>query len=312
MPNVLIAEKVHPILISALEQIGYEVHYQPAISQQDMLQIISEYEGIIIRGKLKLDNLFFQKAVNLRFIGRPGSGLENVDLKEAQQRNIEVFNSPEGNCTAVAEHCMAMLLLLIRNLNQAQSDIKNYKFLREENRGFELTDKRVGIIGYGNAGKAFTRLLQGFSCDVVAYDIDTSTYDSAITVASLHEIMHTCDVISFHCNLNETSHHLLNEDIIAHIGKNPIIINSSRGEVIKTTALIHLLEKNRIKGACLDVFENENFSTYNETEKTEFEKLKAFSNVILSPHIAGWTHESLYKMSNILFQKIQYSKNANK
>lgn len=301
-PKVLIAEKVHQVLISQLEKMGFECDNFSKISQVEMLAIIEKYDGIIVRGKLELDKVFFEKAKKLMFIGRPGSGLENIDLTIARKKGIIVLNSPEGNANAVAEHALTMLLQMIKNVHKSDLEMRNFLFEREANRSGELSGKTIGIIGYGNTGKAFERLLKGFDVKILKYDISSHVLPK-VNQSTLDEIAARADVISYHVSLTESSVNMFSSHFINQLQRKPIIINTSRGKVVLLQNLLNAFQNNKISGACIDVFENEQFDLLNESEQHILKSLMQ-QNVIFTPHIAGWTYEALYKMSKILGDRI--------
>ncbi|HRH56918.1 MAG TPA: NAD(P)-dependent oxidoreductase, partial [Chitinophagales bacterium] len=241
----------------------------------------------------------------LKIIGRVGSGMENVDVAYCKQKNITCVNSPEGNGNAVGEHCLAMLLNLLNNINKANNELKNNLFLREENRGEELDGKTIGIIGYGHTGEAFAKKLRGFEVDILVYDKYKKAADDYVKNVSLEELKSTSDVISFHVPYNEETHYYCDANFINDCTKQPIIINTSRGAVLNTLDIISSLEDKKIKGLCIDVYEDEPI-TKNKTHANEiYQKLLSFNNVIATPHIAGWTHQSKYKLAKILMDKME-------
>lgn len=301
-PKVLIAEKVHQVLISQLEKMGFECNISSSINQVEMLAIIENYDGIIVRGKLELDKVFFEKAKKIKFIGRPGSGLENINLTLAKKNGILVLNSPEGNAIAVAEHTLAMLLQMIKNVHKSNLEMRNFLFEREANRSGELSGKTIAIIGYGNTGKAFEKLLSGFEVEILKYDINESVL-AKNEQSTLDEIADRADIISYHVSLTESAVNMFSSHFINKLQRKPIIINTSRGKVVLLQNLLNAFQSNKISGACIDVFENEQFELLNEAEQQILKSLMQ-KNVIFTPHIAGWTYEALYKMSKILGDRI--------
>lgn len=301
-PKVLIAEKVHQVLISQLEKMGFECNISSSINQVEMLAIIENYDGIIVRGKLELDKVFFEKAKKIKFIGRPGSGLENINLTLAKKNGILVLNSPEGNAIAVAEHTLAMLLQMIKNVHKSNLEMRNFLFEREANRSGELSGKTIAIIGYGNTGKAFEKLLSGFEVEILKYDINESVL-AKNEQSTLDEIADRADIISYHVSLTESAVNMFSNHFINKLQRKPIIINTSRGKVVLLQNLLNAFQSNKISGACIDVFENEQFELLNEAEQQILKSLMQ-KNVIFTPHIAGWTYEALYKMSKILGDRI--------
>lgn len=310
MKKVLITANIHPYLQNRLEELGYFVQVKEGIERAELVAIIEVYEVLIITTYTKVDKELIDIARNLKIVGRVGSGMENVDIDYCKQKNIQCVNSPEGNGNAVGEHCLAMLLNLMNNINKANNELKQNIFNREENRGVELDGKSVGIIGYGHTGSAFAKKLRGFEAEVLVYDKYKKTQDDFVQQVSLDEIKRRCDVISFHVPYHEETHYYLNVDFIADCAKNPIFINTSRGAVVNTLDILDALENKKITGFCIDVFEDEPI-TKNKIHPLEiYQKLIAKDNVIATPHIAGWTIESKYKLVKILMDKIEILANS--
>jgi len=305
MLKVLVADRVHDHLINDLEKNNYKVDYRPSISHSETLDIISDYFGIIINSKTKANREFLDKASELRFIGRLGSGLEIIDLDYATAKGVKVYNSPEGNRNAVAEHAIGMLLSLFNNLNKGDAEVRKFHWDRESNRGIELEGKTIGIIGYGNTGSQIAKKLTSWDMKILAYDKYKSNFGSRdVKETDLEEILNTADIISFHLPLTPETSEMMNQTFLDSIKKNVFLVNTSRGKVIKTQVLIDGLESGKIRGACLDVFENEKVETFTKEERAMYAKLYEYDNVILSPHVAGWTTESLFKIAATLINKI--------
>ncbi len=308
MKKVLIADRVHPHLIEGLSSLGFDVDYQKDIDLRSTKEIISDYQGVVINSKTIMDRAMIDLGIQLEFIGRLGSGLEIIDLKYAKEKDIQVFNSPEGNRNAVAEHALGMLLALANNLIPGNAQVKDFIWNREKNRGFELEGKTIGIVGYGNTGEAFSKVLRGFDVSMLAFDkYKELNFQKAnkIKSAKLEEIQKEADIISFHLPYTPETHHLVNDRFIKHCKNGVILINTSRGKIFNTKDVIQNLEIRQIGGCCLDVFENEKVMSYNKEEKSMYQRLFKFSNVLCSPHVAGWTNESLYKIADTLFIKIK-------
>ncbi|MGD1839651.1 MAG: NAD(P)-dependent oxidoreductase [Thermonemataceae bacterium] len=304
--KVLIVDQMHPSIVDMLREVDMEADYQPYMRAEEILQCIGNYEGLIIRSKMKLQQTFFEKAQKLRFIGRAGSGLELIDLSLANQKGIEVINAPEGNRDAVAEHALGMLLMLFNHLKRADAEVRQYIWQREANRGLELKGKTVGIIGYGNVGKEFAKRLTGFSCRVLAYDHKKKGYgDAYAEEATMQQIFEEVDVLSLHVSINEESTHLVNDAYLQSFKKNIFLINTSRGEVIDLAALQKALQHGKVRGACLDVLENEKISILTPSQKETFDWLSKAENVLFSPHIAGWTQESYLRINEVLIDKLK-------
>ncbi len=305
MLKVLIADKVHPHLIRGLKENNYEVDYRPSISHSETLGIISEYFGIIINSKTKANREFLDTATTLKFIGRLGSGLEIIDQEYATQKGVKVYNSPEGNRNAVAEHAIGMLLSLFDNLRKGDREVREFNWDRESNRGLEMEGKTIGIIGFGNTGSQLAKKLQGWDMNILAYDKYKSNYGSTyVKETDLEEILEESDIISFHLPLTQETSGLVNKTFLDRVRKNVFLINTSRGKVIVTKDLLRGLKNGKIRGACLDVFENEKVETFSKEEKEMYEELYTYNNVVLSPHVAGWTEESLFKIASTLVDKI--------
>jgi D-3-phosphoglycerate dehydrogenase len=304
---IIITAPVHEIMIETFEKKGLKYMYLPDSNYNNLFEIIDQATGIVVATQIKIDEEMIDKAVQLKWIGRIGSGMEHIDVAYAKQKNIICVSSPEGNSNAVAEHALGILLSLLRNINKSNSEIKVGKWLRSENRGTEISGKVVGIIGYGNTGTGFAKLLSSFDVTILAYDKYKFGYgNEKVIEASLEQIASQADMISFHLPLTEETFHLGNSDFFKSLKNKPYILNTSRGKVLDTGALISALENNLISGAGLDVLENEQLFTYDEMEKKNFDFLNKQNNVILTPHIAGYSHEAVYKMSKILLEKLDF------
>lgn len=306
MYSVLIVDTMHVSINPLLTDIGLEPVYKPNIQRKEILEEIVDYQGIIIRSKTKLDKEFFEKAQNLKFIARGGSGMDAIDLEEAQNRNIQVFNAPEGNRTAVAEQAIGMLLTLLNRIHLAHQEVSQGIWHREENRGIEIKGKTVGIIGYGNTGKSFAKRMHAFECRILAYDKYLYEYtDNFVEEVSLETIQTTCDLISFHVPLTPETQAMCNLEFIQNFQKPIYILNTSRGKVVKLKDLLEAIQNQKVLGACLDVLENEKLDTFTATEKEVFDKLVESRKVLFTPHVAGWTQESYQKINEVLVQKIK-------
>ena len=308
MQKVLITDGVHPSIIKAIEDLGYEVDYIPKMAYEKLAPIISAYSGIIINSKIIMNKVMIDQATKLHFIGRLGSGLDIIDLPYAAKKGVAVLSAPEGNCNAVGEHAMGMLLALANNMLRADSEVRAFKWNREKNRGFEMEGKKIGIIGYGHTGPAFAEKLQGFRCEVYAHDKYRKHFDQKdrfVRESSVNEIQRVCDIVSIHLPLTEETRFYVDKEFLDACEKSPIIKNTSRGQILDMKDLIDSLEEKKISGACLDVFENEKPNSFTEEEKEMYSKLYQMENVILSPHIAGWTKESKKKIAETLIRKIK-------
>jgi D-3-phosphoglycerate dehydrogenase len=303
---VLIVDTLHDSIHPLLKEIGVQANYQPDWKRAEILAHIAAYEGIIVRSKLALDAAFFDAATRLRWVGRAGSGLDLIDTTIAQERNIKIVNAPEGNRDAVAEHTMGLLLTLLHKIAQANTQIKNHTWLREAHRGIELLGKTVAIIGYGNVGRAFAQRLSGFGCRVLAYDKHKFGFSGAyVQEATMEYIFATADIVSLHIPLTASTNHLVDEAYLSKFKKNILLLNTARGEIVNLTALQKALQTGKVWGAGLDVLENERLDTLTTPQQAAFEYLCEAPQVILTPHIAGWTHESYRRINEVLTEKIK-------
>jgi D-3-phosphoglycerate dehydrogenase len=304
--KVLFIDSTHESIVSNFKKAGWKVGMHHQSSREELLGLVHTYDGIIIRSRFRLDANFLQNAKKLKFIGRPGAGLENIDLDYCKNNNISVFRSPEGNRDAVAEHAIGMILMMLNNLKKADSEVRKGVWLREENRGHELMGKTFGIIGYGVMGKAIAQRLKGFGVEVIAYDKYLINYsDENATEVNLDELQKRSDFVSLHLPQAEETINYLNKQFIDGFEKPFYLINTARGKSVDTQAVLDGLEKGQIIGACLDVLEFESSSFESSPiANPVFQKLVESDKVLLSPHIAGWTYESDFKMGDFLSKKI--------
>ncbi|MCF6171932.1 MAG: NAD(P)-binding domain-containing protein [Bacteroidales bacterium] len=307
--KILFIDTAHPLLRQELVKDGFQCDAFPDCSRDELKKRVHRYTGIIIRSKIKLDKNFLENAGQLRFIGRVGAGMENIDTGYAQSKGITCLNAPEGNRDAVAEQAVGMLLALFNRIIVADKEVREGIWQREKNRGTELGGKTVGIIGYGNTGSAFAKKLSGFGVEVIAYDKYKTNYsDRFVTEVKMDDLFEQTDILSLHVPLTNETTYLVNDGLIKCFKKNIYLINTSRGKVVKTADLVGNLQNGKVKGACLDVLEYEGLS-YESLAETQlpadFAKLVQLPNVVLSPHIAGWTHESNIKLAMTLVEKIR-------
>lgn len=308
MKQAIITGKSHPLLKDRLEEKGYEVLYLPSISYDELSDIIHSAAGIVVTTRITVDKNLIDKAASLEWVGRLGSGMELIDVNYAASKGIRCVSSPEGNRNAVAEHALGLLLNLMNNISVAAEQIKKGLWVREENRGNELSGKTIGIIGYGNTGSSFARLLSSFDVTVLAYDkYKTDFAKDYIKEANPEQIYRYADVISFHLPFTSETHNMADEQFFNALQRKPWILNTSRGKVVAIPALIEALKNNKIAGVGLDVLENEKLATYSAAEKEKLDWLLQQPNVIITPHIAGYTHESAYKMADILLTKLGFT-----
>lgn len=305
--RVLITDDVHPLMIEGLENAGYLCDYMPDITLDETRVIAGNYVGMVINSKIQVDRAMLEVAPDLRFVGRLGSGLDIIDLPAAAEKGVAVLSVPEGNANAVAEHALGMLLALANNLIRADREVRQKLWFREKNRGFELDGRTIGIIGFGNNGSAFARKLEGFDVKVLAYDKYKQDYAKDhpnVVETTIELLIRDSDIISFHVPLTKETYHWVDREWISGLRDGAIIINTSRGKVVDTGALVTALEDGKLGGACLDVFENEKPVTFSKEEEEVYQRLYALDQVVLSPHIAGWTVESKWKIAKFLLEKI--------
>ncbi|MCF8296087.1 MAG: hydroxyacid dehydrogenase [Saprospiraceae bacterium] len=307
--KVLFIDTTHTVLEKELSEMGYTCEYFPEYKRQEFINCIHEYFGVIVRSKIRLDKEILEKAENLKFIGRPGSGLENIDVKFAESKGIKCVNSPEGNRLAVGEHALGMLLSLFNNICKSNQEVRIGKWDRVGNRGIELNGKTVGIIGYGNTGSAFAQNLKGFDVNIIAYDKYKSGFSNEfVKEVSLNEIFEFSDILSLHIPLTDETHYLINDKFINQFIKQIFFINTSRGPIVNTTELVKNLKSGKVLGAALDVLEYEKLS-FEMIELNSipdvFKYLINSENVLLSPHIAGSTHDSNYKIAKVIADKVR-------
>jgi D-3-phosphoglycerate dehydrogenase len=304
--KILIVDDLHPIFKEKVALLGFEVDDRPLITREETLAIVKDYIGIAVRTKFRIDKELFDAAPNLEFVARAGAGLDNIDESIAKERNIRLYNAPEGNMDAVGEHAIGLLLSLMNNFRKADQEIRGGLWDREGNRGYELKGKTVGIVGYGFMGKSFAKKLKGFEVNVIAYDkYKTGFSDEFAKEVSMEEIVRQSDVVSLHIPLTSETRQMVDEEYLFHFRKPIFFINTARGEIVNTKAILNALKQQKIIGAGLDVLEAEKFPLL--ATQDWYRELTQTQNVILTPHVGGWTFDSYRKISEVLAEKLALS-----
>ena len=307
--NILHLDTNHPLLINQLNDLGFKNHEDYVSSKSEVEKKIKDYQGIVIRSRFRIDKSFINAATNLKFIARVGAGLENINCDYAKEKGIHLISAPEGNRNAVSEHALGMLLSLMNRLQMADNEVRNGEWNREKNRGDELDGKTVGIIGYGNTGKALAKKLRGFEVEVIFHDIEDNLEDGNAKQVSLDVLKEKADVLSLHVPLTEITNKMVNKEFINSFKKSFYLLNTARGKCVITKDLVEALQSGIIIAAGLDVLEYEQTSFENlftnDQIPQSFQELLNQKNVILSPHIAGWTHQSKEKLSQTIVDKIK-------
>lgn len=304
IPKILIVDDLHPVFKEKAMALGFDVDDRPLISREETMAVIGEYTGIAVRTKFRIDQELMDAAGQLKFVARAGAGLDNIDEAYAKARGITLLNAPEGNRDAVGEHAIGMLLCLINNFQRADAEIRRGIWNRERSRGWELKGKTVGIIGYGFMGQSFAKKLSGFEVNVIAYDkYKTGFSDAYAREVSMEEIVKHSDVLSLHIPLTAETRQMVNEEYLFHFKKPFFFINTARGEVVNTKALLAAIKNNKILGAGLDVLEVEKFPALAQQEW--YPELIKSDQVLLTPHVGGWTVESYRKISEVLAEKLE-------
>ncbi|MEB2781203.1 2-hydroxyacid dehydrogenase [Algoriphagus sp. C2-6-M1] len=304
--KILIIDEMHESIMPILQKQGHEVIYSPEISREEILAIVGEFDGLIIRSKTPMDRELLERATNLKFIGRAGAGLDKIDLEYMEENGIQLFHAAKGNRDAVAEHAVGMLLALFNHVQRADQEVRKGIWDREGNRGHELAGKTVGIMGYGNMGKSFAHRLRGFKVNILAYDKYKMDFgDDFVQEVMWEKLKAEADILSIHVPLTFETKDFFSLKELKSFAKPFWLINTARGEVISFKTLNEALDQGFLRGALLDVLENEKFQKFTPDQKAEFEKLAARDNVIFSPHVAGWTYESYEKINKVLAKRIK-------
>ncbi len=305
MKKCLIIDKVHECIIPLLADIGYQADYHPSTTRGEVLSVIGDYEGLIVRSKLSVDRALIDRATRLQFVGRAGAGLDLLDTEALRARGIAVVNAPEGNRDALAEHMVGMLLNLFNKIGHADREIRDGVWDREGHRGIELSGRTVGLIGYGYMGQAFARRLSGFGVQVLAYDKYKEHYGNEYaTQVTMKEIHERVEVLSFHVPLTDETHQCVNKVYLDRFQHDLFLLNSARGKIITLKTLAEAIDRGKVRGAALDVLENEKLSQLTDEQRHYLDRLVASERVLFTPHVAGWTYESYEKISRVLAQKI--------
>ena len=305
--KIAITDKVHPLLADGLKAKGHDILYDVNIDNQHLYELLPTVDGVIINSKINMTQKMIDRGTKLQFIGRLGSGMEIIDVPYAMSKHIHCINTPDGNCDAVAEHAVGMLLALTNHIIRGNEETKKGIWNREQNRGMEIMGKTLGIIGVGHTGGALAKKLAGFGMTILGYDKYKSHLPeelSHVHLTDLDNLLNKSDIISFHLPLSSETKYFADDAFFQKCKQNVIVINTSRGNVIHTDALIKYMESGKIYGACLDVFENEKVETFNDEEKKWYCSLTAHPRIIMTPHVAGWTHESLHRIASLMLDRI--------
>lgn len=306
MKNCLIIDPMHESIHNLLQETGWHPDYRPSITREEIKKIHADYQGLIVRSKTIIDRDLLGDHPTIKFVGRAGAGIDNLDLKYLEEKKIPVLHAAEGNRDAVGEFTIGLILALLRNIPRADTEVKNAIWEREANRGEEIMDKTVAIIGYGNMGQAFARRLEGFGCKILVYDKYKKGFGNTFCKeADMNEVFDETDILSLHIPLTAETRSLVNHAYLNRFKKDIIVVNTARGEIIPLSDLALALENGKVRGAALDVLENEKINKLSPEQQQSFNKLKSKANVIFTPHIAGWTFESHLKINVALVRKIK-------
>lgn len=303
--SILIIDDFHPVFIENLQSAGLPCRYEPGAESSQLLQLMQGYPIIAVRSKLDFNRQLIDQLPDLKCIARGGAGMDNIDEDYARSKGITLLNAPEGNCDAVAEHAIGLLLSLSKKIVAAHLEVSEGQWNREKNRGWEIGNKTIGIIGYGHTGSAFARKLSGFGCKVLAYDKYKSGFSNQYaTECSLEQLLENSDVISFHVPLTNETNAMLNQAMISQMKDQVTLLNTSRGKVVQLEAVLIGIRSGKIRSFASDVLENENLKSYTENEKAVLSDLMASNQAVITPHVAGWSSESYYKIGKVLSEKL--------
>jgi len=305
MPKCLIIDGMHESIVHKLQEAGVDVDYKPDIIRTQVMNCIHNYEILVVRSKTPIDKELIDRGINLKYVARAGAGIDNLDLEYLKKTGIEAINAPEGNRDAVGDHTVGMLLVLLNKMHIADQQVRKLVWDREGNRGTELHNKTVGIIGYGNMGSAFAERLPGFGCKVLAYDKYKSDFsDQYVKAASLEDLFQEADILSLHVPLTKETNNMVSNEFLNKFSKNIYLINMARGEVVPLNTVVYGLETGRIICAGLDVLECERMTEFSQDQKNNFDILTASDRTLFTPHVGGWSFESYQKISEVLAEKI--------
>ncbi len=306
LKSVLIVDEMHPGIIPMLETLGFAVDYMPGITKEEVAQRVANYHGLVVRSKLAINQEFLDKATQLEFIARAGAGMDQIDIKAAEKKGIHLVNAPEGNQDALAEHAIGMILTLFNKLHVADRQVRQKIWDREGNRGVELKDKTLAVIGYGYMGEAFAKRLLGFGCKVIVYDKYKRGFGSIkAEEASMEEVFLEADIVSLHVPLTRETRNMVDAEYLGRFKKPIWLVNTARGEVVNLKELLTAIEAGKVLGAALDVLENEKLGTLSPDQDETFTKLAQLPNVLFTPHVAGWSYESYERINRVLTEKIR-------
>jgi len=313
MSTCLVIDEMHPSLQPLLQAIGVAINYQPSLTAAEVPAALAAYpyEGLVVRSKLRVTADLLAHGPQLRYVARAGAGTDNIDEAAMAAADIILLNAPEGNRDAVGEYAVGLLLALLRNIVRADHEVRQGQWQREANRGEEIGGKTIGLLGYGHMGRAFARRLSAFGCTVLAHDSNPAVpVDDYATLVSLPELQARADVLSLHIPYSPANHHFVNESVLVGFAKPIWVVNTARGEVLDHAALVQGIQAGNVRGAALDVLDNEKLNTLSLVQQATFDFLKAAPNVVLTPHVGGWTHESYVRINEVLVEKIRAFRNS--